>query len=52
MGLVNMGNNLTRELVFLSLPTTSWPYFYSPGFRQVILLQSPSTTSAYIKGYD
>ena len=28
-----MGNGLTRELVFLSLPTTSWFYFYSPGFR-------------------
>jgi hypothetical protein len=25
-----MGNHLTRELVFLSLPTTSWSYFYSP----------------------
>jgi hypothetical protein len=22
---------ITRELVFLSLPTTSWSYFYSPG---------------------
>ena len=21
---------ITRELVFLSLPTTSWSYFYSP----------------------
>ena len=40
---------ITRELVFLSLPTTSWSYFYSPGFRRVTLLLSPSTTSAYIK---
>ena len=30
-----VNNDLTRELVFLSLPTTSWSYFYSPGFRRV-----------------
>jgi hypothetical protein len=38
LGWVNMGNDLTREHVFLSLPTTSWSYFYSPGFRRVTLL--------------
>jgi hypothetical protein len=43
LGWVNMGNDLTRELVFLSLPTTSWSYFYSPGFRRVTLLESPAT---------
>ena len=34
-----MGNDLTREHVFLSHPTTSWSYFYSPGFRRVTLLR-------------
>ena len=38
LGWVNMGNDLTREHVFLPLPTTSWSYFYSPGFRRVTLL--------------
>jgi hypothetical protein len=38
LGWVNMGNGLTRELVFLSLPTTSWFYFYSQGIRRVTLL--------------
>ena len=53
MGWVNMGNDLTRELVFLFLPTIRWSYFYSPVFRRVTLLLSPSTTSAYIKkSYD
>jgi hypothetical protein len=37
-GWVNMGNDLTREHVFLPLPTTSWPYFHYPGFRRVTLL--------------
>jgi hypothetical protein len=32
LGWVNMGNDLTQEHVFLSLPTTSWSYFYSPGY--------------------
>jgi hypothetical protein len=44
-------SNGTCILVFLSLPT-SWFYFYSPGFRRVTLLSSPSTTNAYIKSYD
>ena len=38
LGWVNMGNDLTREHVFLPLPTTSWSYFYFPGFRRVTLL--------------
>ena len=32
---------VTRELVFLSLPTTSWSYSYSPGFRRVTLFLFP-----------
>ena len=38
LGWVNMGNDLTREHVFLPLPTTSWSYVYFPGFRRVTLL--------------
>ena len=38
LGWVNMGNDLTPEHVFLPLLTTSWSYFYSPGFRRVTLL--------------
>jgi hypothetical protein len=48
LGWVNMGNDLTREHVFLPLPTTSWSYFYSPVFRRVTLLYSRLLRQAHI----
>jgi hypothetical protein len=51
-GMGQHGQRHNTGIFFLSLPTTSWSYFNSPGFRRVTLLLSPSTTSAYIKSYD